>query len=239
MKTNEELLQRQYVDLEQLQKEFLKYAPVYAQEDASKALQKVIELQTQGLIRNGIYYIVLVDLVGSTKYSAKYGNSKGGDRIENFVKYSFKSLHGITLHNIGLFVKEIGDAVLFLFQHFPDILTWRNEFQQHLDIISNDEPFILRTCVHIGEVAFNGVNPISLAISQTFKMEKTVNAGDITLTEPAYHVAWPTIERAYKGFSEAGNVSLDGFKDPVNLYKVNIFDEYDLARIVAENENHE
>ncbi len=237
MEEKHKLLGTQYVDLDDVNSEFLKYAPAYARGEAREALGKVIELHAQGIIRNGIYYIVLVDLVGSTKFSAENGNAKMDERIQQFVTYSFQALNAINIKNTCIFLKEIGDAVLFVFQHFPDILKWRSEFQKHLDIISSHtEPFVLRTCVHVGEVALNGVNPISLAISQTFKMEKSVKAGEIGLTETAYNIAWPTISRAYRGFSENGKVKLDGYQEPVKIYSIDLHDSDDLARIVEENE---
>ena len=61
----------------------------------------------------------------------------------------------------------------------------------------------------------------------------------IGLTETAYNIAWPTISRAYKGFSESGTVKLDGYKNHVKIYELNIYDEDDLSRIVAENESSE
>jgi class 3 adenylate cyclase len=198
-------------------------------------LRMVIQLQSQGIIRNGIYYIVLCDLVASTKYSAEKGNKLMNQRIQSFVLQSFQALTESKIINTAIFLKEIGDAVLFIFQHFPDILKWRDNFQRRLDILAGADPYVLRTCVHVGEVSLMGVNPISLAISQTFKMEKAVKAGEIGLTEPAYHIAWPTITRAYRGFSDYGEVDLDGFKDKVKLYKLNLHDMDDLSRIVEEN----
>jgi len=70
-------------------------------------------------------------------------------------------------------------------------------------------------------------------------MEKKVEANDIALTDPAYHVAWPTIIRAYHGFSDYGTVDLDGFKEPVKLHKLELHDADDLMRIVEENSSHE
>ena len=162
------------------------------------------------------------------------------ERIRTFVTYSFNALTASKIRNTGIFLKEIGDAVLFVFQHFPDILKWRDELQKFLTIFEKfQDPFVLRTCIHIGEVSLEGVNPISLAVSQTFKMEKKVAANDIALTDPAYHVAWPTIIRAYHGFSDYGTVELDGFKEPVKLHKLELHDADDLSRIVEENSTHE
>lgn len=230
------LLGMRYYDLDEIRSEFLKYAPAYAQNEASSALNKIFELQSQGIIRDGIYYIVLVDIVGSTKYAAEFGNQKLNDRIKMFVTYSFNALSESKIKNNGIFLREIGDAVLFIFQHFPDILKWRDNLQKYLDIFGKfKDPFELRTCVHVGEVTLTGVNPITLAVSQTFKMEKTVQANHIVLTDPAFNVAWPTIMRAYHGFSDYGTIQLDGFKDPVRLHKLELHDNNDLSRIIEEN----
>ncbi len=230
---NKDILSRQYYDLERIRTEFLKYAPSYAKAEASSALNKLFELQSQGILRDGIYYIVLVDIVGSTKYAAEHGNLKLAERIKTFVTYSFNALSASKIKNNGIFLKEIGDAVLFIFQHFPDILKWRENLSQCL--MPSSQPYKLRTCVHIGEVTLEGVNPITLAVSQTFKMEKSVKGNDIVLTEPAYSVAWPTIMRAYHGFSEYGTVDLDGYKAPVKLHKLELHDNDDLLRIIQEN----
>ncbi len=131
-KKKEDILSTQYYDLDKIRIEFLKYAPAYAKNEASQALDKIFELQSQGVIRDGIYYIVLVDLVGSTKYSAEHGNAKMTERIRTFVTYSFNALTASKIRNTGIFLKEIGDAVLFVFQHFPDILKWRDNLKLEL-----------------------------------------------------------------------------------------------------------
>jgi class 3 adenylate cyclase len=237
MEENEDFKNTAYHDLEEIQSEFLKYAPAYAQNEAREAIGKIIELQSQGLLRNGIYYITLVDLVGSTKYAAEYGNDKINQRIKILVKYSFDALTISNLTNAAIFLKEIGDAVLLIFQHFPDVLKWRSNLQEYLNIFDKPEPYQIRTCIHIGEVSLDGINPISLAVSQTFKMEKSIEAGEIGLTDIAYHVAWPTIARAYHGFTNNGTIELDGFKEAVKLHYLKLNDKDDLKRIVLENEN--
>lgn len=155
-----------YYPLDDIQKEFLKYAPAYAQEQAKEAIWKVVELQKQGVLRDGIYYIVLIDLVGSTKYGVARGNTALAERIKRFVTCSFDAFNEANIRNAGLFLKEIGDAVLFVFQHFPDILRWRHQLNLWLEVEDRiDEPMVVRTCVHIGEVSLQGVNPLSLAVS--------------------------------------------------------------------------
>lgn len=227
----------QNFDLDSIQREFLKYAPAYAMNEAAQAIYKVRELQSQGVIRDGVYYIVLLDLAGSTKYAAEHGNKATKSRIEQFVSASFHALNEAKKANIALFIKEIGDAVLYVFQHFPDILRWKASLDKQLAFLEKmlDEPIIFRTCIHIGEVSLDGVNPLSLAVSQTFKMEKSVHGGHIALTDPAYHVAWPTIARAYHGFQSYGEVELDGFKAPVKLHRLLVQGADDLLATADES----
>jgi class 3 adenylate cyclase len=230
-----DLLNTQYYPLEKIQTEFLKYAPAYAQEEAKEAIAKVMDLQKQGVLRNGLYYIVLSDLVGSTKYGVAHGNDALAKRIQNFVISSFNALNEVRITNIGLFVKEIGDAVLFVFQHFPDILLWAYSFRSWLDVFGmNDEEYQIRVCINVGEVSLQGVNPLSLAVSQTFKMEKAVAGGQIALTETAYNVAWPTVARAYHGFIRLAAINLDGFAVEVPLYRLEVHDKEDVERIAKE-----
>ena len=230
-----ELLNTRYHDLTKIQSEFLKYAPAYAQKEAQEAIYKVLDLQKQGVLRNGLYYVVLSDLVGSTKFGVNFGNEALSKRIQNFVISSFNALNEINIKNTSLFVKEIGDAVLFVFQHFPDILSWIDAFKKGLNAYNKvDEIYKVRICVNVGEVSLQGVNPLSLAVSQTFKMEKTVSADQVVLTELAYHVAWPTIARAYHGFKILNSIQLDGYNTPVPLYQLEVNDKDDIERIVKE-----
>lgn len=225
----------EYYPLDEIAREFLKYAPAYAQEEAKQAISKVAELQSQGILRDGLYYVVLVDLAKSTSFAAEHGDYLLVRRIQTFVKSSLDAFNTAKIRNAGLFLKEIGDAVLFLFQHFPDILRWQKSFQDYLSIWSRSgEPYVIRTCVHVGEVCLDGVNPLSLAVSQTFKMEKAVPDGAIALTESAYRVAWPTLARAYHGFERIGAVSLPGYDTETGLYRLCIHDADDLERIIAE-----
>ncbi|MCE5231424.1 hypothetical protein LLG95_17750 [bacterium] len=228
-----------YNDLDEIAQEFLKYAPEYAQTEAREAFWKIMDLQNQGVVRNGVYYVVLVDLVGSTKFAATYGNEKTAERIKLFIRSSFQALNYIKIRNIGLFVKEIGDAVLYIFQHFPDIVRWRIAFDEYLAFHGQNAPapFEIRTCVHIGEIFLEGVNPLSLAVSQVFKMEKNVGAGELVLTDSAFSVAWPTIARAYHGFAPVTEIQLDGFNELVRLHRLIQNDSEDLKRIVEEKIN--
>jgi class 3 adenylate cyclase len=192
-----------HFDLDKIKTEFIKYAPAYAMNEAAVAFDKVFELQMQKVLRNGLYYVVLVDIEGSTKYAQEKGNIALADKIKYFVTSTFTALGNAKLENLALYIKEIGDAVLLIFAHFPDILRWNNSLLEWLSI-RKDYNFNIRTCINVGEVYLEGVYPLSLAVSQTFKMEKLVKAGEIVLTEPAYLTAWPTLARAHYGFEFRG-----------------------------------
>jgi class 3 adenylate cyclase len=157
-------------------------------DEAQQAISKIYELQSQGLLRNGLYYVVLIDLVGSTKFAAEHGNAAVSERVKFFVSSSFRALNEAEVSNLSLFVKEIGDAVLFVFQHFVDVLRWRASLGKGLALAEKLKMgrISIRTCVHLGEVFLDGVNPLSLAVSQCFKMEKKVKAEEIVLTDIAY-----------------------------------------------------
>jgi class 3 adenylate cyclase len=202
--------------------EFLQYAPAYAKDEAAAAIDKVTDLQSQGLLRKGVYYLVLVDLVGSTKFGVEYGNTSLDQRIQTFVTSSITAISHTPLSNTAVFLKEIGDAVLLIFQHFPDVLRWYQSLLNSLRIVGHRTPYVIRACVHLGEVHLNGVNPLSIAVSQTFKMEKAVPDGEMVLSEPAYQVAWPTIARAYRAFESAGEVELEGMPGVVGLHRLDV-----------------
>jgi class 3 adenylate cyclase len=210
-------------DLDKIRMEFLQFAPAYALPQAEEALEKITALQSQGLVRSGLYYLVLSDLVGSTDYMAEHGNAAADKRIEHFVRSAFNAIGQIELTNTGIFVKEIGDAVLLIFQCFPDILRWQGEFEAYLDLFEGPhgaEKIRVRTCVHVGDVILRGVNPISLAVSQLFKFEKDVAGGELALSDPAYQTAWPTLARAYHAFEPKGQVELPGYPGPMTLHRL-------------------
>jgi hypothetical protein len=83
-------------------------------------------------LANGIYYVVLADLVGSTNYMKKMGNDAGIARLNAFVGAAKQALTQSKPKNSGEFIKDNGDAVLFVFRHFPDIVQWRLEFDGSL-----------------------------------------------------------------------------------------------------------
>lgn len=214
---------RGHIDLDELVisdevRQLLRYAPDYASMSAALAIGEARKLQEKGVLRNGIYYLVLIDLVGSTEFMSRFGNQRGDVRIETFISGAIEALSAAPLKNVSIFLKEIGDAVLLCFSHFPDILIWRSELITALE--KSDIEF--RTCVHLGEVFLNGMNPLALAVSQLFKMEKAIQGGSIGLTDAAFHAAWPTVLYPEYTFLPAGAVELPGYPEDVPIMTVDL-----------------
>ena len=175
-----------------------------------------------GSIADGIYYIVLADLVGSTKFGAEMGNAALNARVTTFVEASKQALeHAGMTTNSGRFLKSIGDGVLFVFNHFPDIVQWQMEFDGTLDLMPIQQyPFRARICVHAGEVRFEDGDVRTLAINQVFKMEKEVHAGDLVLSDIAYQLALPSLYPKQCVFEGYGTIELDGYPRPVELHRL-------------------
>ena len=175
-------------------------------------------------IPDGIYYIVIADLVGSTKVGAKWANAVLADRSLFFVQEAKRALeHAKMSSNSGRFIKSIGDAVLVVFSHFPDVVQWRMEFNGLLDLAKvGQEPFQARICVHAGELRFDEGDVSGLAVNQVCKMEKKVAAGDMVLSEIAHTLAAPSVYPKQCEFEEYKTVRLVGYARPVKLYRLGI-----------------
>jgi len=222
------------IDLEKIQEEFLQFAPAYVRGPGAIAIQNLIKMNQQNLVPDGLYYLVLTDLVGSTEFAKKHGNSKLTDRIKNFIHSSVMAMNTFRLRSKGLFIKEIGDAVLFLFSNFRDILEWNVNFRGLLALFPKQERILTRTIVHLGEVGLQGANPIGLSVSQTFKIEKSIPDNSITLSEPAFFAAYPGISRAYHGFAKVGEVPVQGFSGNIGLHQLVFKDDSELKIILDE-----
>ncbi len=93
-------------------------------------------------LESGLYYIVLVDLVGSTKSGVTRGNAVLMARTKQFVAAVNLALTNAKMsHNTGRVLKTSGDGVLMIFRHFPDVIQWRVEFDGalYLNSVKNEE----------------------------------------------------------------------------------------------------
>lgn len=188
----------------------LRNIPYYARMDAARAIKKVLEMERKSIFRPGLYYIVLADLVANTAFNEKHGNAYADLRTQWFHTAAIQAVGAIDVSNYATFNKTIGDASLLIFSSINDIVQWSDRFNGILDAynkqfesgvqygfegIPKPEPsqvaelirdFSLRArrLVHAGEVRYAGFNdPLSLAVSQTFKMEKAFTDLHLGCTE--------------------------------------------------------
>ena len=158
--------------------------------DVSKPFQRFWALLRPD--RRDIRDIYLFAIVGGV---LSLGLPLGIQAIINFVQAGVSSFINCEKVNRAYFLKEIGDSILFIFTHASDIVKWHEAFNSKLSELSKviDEPYEIRTCVHLGEVCLHDANPLCLSVSETFKMEKQVRAGKIVFSDLAAKVAAPTL----------------------------------------------
>ena len=193
----------------------LRNIPIYARIPAVDAIRKVQEMEATTQFRPGLYYIVLADLRGNTAFNAKYGNAEGDVRVEWFQTAVVQTIGEIDINNYIAFNKTIGDASLLVFSSFADVFAWSTRLTTNLSSMTSEYPenleirgidtdddqleqqisdFTLkaRRLVHIGEVAYKeGIDPLSLAVSQTFKIEKAFSGDDLGCTQAVVDIAGP------------------------------------------------
>lgn len=151
--------------------------------------------------RDGLYYLVLADLVGSTRFARQMGNDTSKAQLERFEFAAKQALTNCTQENSGGFIKSVGDAVLLVFQHFPDILEWHIQFDGSLLLASlamhGTRGICTRILVGAGEIVFCGSDISGLALNELFKIEKAgkskLPAGTMVLTDTARSLAEPSL----------------------------------------------
>ena len=195
----------------------LRQIPIYARVPAVDAILKVKAMEAASLFRPGLYYIVLADLVGNTAFNVKYGNAEGDLRTEWFHTAAIQSIGQLDLHNYVAFNKTIGDASLFIFSSFKDVYRWSLRLDENLDAMTAEYPESLdtrgvefdaesldqrvsdfaikaRRLVHLGEISYKDhSDPLCLAVSQTFKIEKEFGATHLGCTDPVAAAVTPVL----------------------------------------------
>jgi hypothetical protein len=192
-----------------LPSETVRLIPRYALRGAMESIRRVQELTKQSLVRPGVYYVVLCDLCNSTLALEQLGHQAGVARIQAFILASVQALAKTELESVAFPLKEAGDAMLLMFTSFSDIYRWWSLLGEELASMAIEYsgayglPFSantiaglhVRTVIHLGEIAFtDGVNPVALAVSQVFKMEKQFDAGELGCTEVVKDVASPVMK---------------------------------------------
>ncbi len=199
------------------------HIPNYARQAALVAIANVRELEERQLFRPGLYYIVLIDLTSSTEASKSLGLELNQKRVQTFITASVEALGHIELSSYAQFLKEIGDATLFIFSSFEDLYHWwgavenafftyNNEWAGELgDKLFRAFNISAKTVVHLGEVSYiTKGNPLSLAVNQVFKIEKLFGAGQLGCTEAVRSAACPHFQKFKIQPLRAKDVTLPG-----------------------------
>lgn len=222
--------------------ESLKNIPIYARKPAVDAIIKVKEMESKSIFRQGLYYIVLTDLCNQTDFNSKYGDAEGDLRIEWFHMAAIESLGEIDIRNYVAFSKTIGDASLFIFSSFLDVYEWSRKFDYNLSAFKDEYPESLeirgieydyeeleqrvedfdlkaRKLVHLGEVSYKeDIEPLSLAVSQTFKLEKNFSRTNLGCTQVVADAIKPKLGELNLKLEENIKVKVSGYIEPMMTY---------------------
>lgn len=207
--------------------------PIYARVPAVDAIIKLQKIEKSSLFRPGLYYIVLVDLVGQTQFNQSYGDAEGTLRIEWFQTCVISTIGEIDIENYVAFSKTIGDAALIIFSSFRDVLKWSRKLTENLKALSQEYPgsirqrldldnakaaqqcddFSLRArrLAHLGEVVYDdSQDPLSLAVSRTFKMEKNFSEQELGCTQAVADAIAPKLRELGVSLRENRVIRLAG-----------------------------
>jgi class 3 adenylate cyclase len=225
-----------------LPKGALSNIPIYARVPAVDAIIRVRQMEASTLFRPGLYYIVLADLRGNTAFNAKYGNAEGDVRVEWFQTAVIQSIGEISPENYVAFSKTIGDAALLIFSAFRDVFKWSQQLTRILEGLRDEYPENLesrgidieddslderlsdfdlkaRRLVHLGEVSYKEqIDPLSLAVSQTFKIEKVFDRDDLGFTQTVYDAVSPALAGLNLVAQKNAMVEIPGASGPSMTY---------------------
>jgi len=221
--------------------------PIYARAPAADAIARVMEMERKSLFRPGLYYIVLADLTGNTNFNATYGNAHADIRVQWFHTAVIQAIGDIKPSNYITFSKTIGDASLLIFSSIHDVINWSKKLNDNLagfdqeykmalhenklnlpkvdeDIIEQqirDFTLKARRLVHLGEVRYADQNdPLSLAVSQTFKMEKEFSEVKLGCTEIVAKSIRPQIQEIGFILEENKKIKIAGETDESMSYYI-------------------
>jgi len=193
----------------------------------------VVEIGMKHNLRDGLYYVVLIDVSGSTTASSKMNGTEFHEWIRKFIRITKEALN-TRKKNLCVFVKSIGDGALFLFRNFDDILEWKNNVDEscrrHNDICTKAgkldfHQFHHKTIIHLGEVYFDRENydANAFGINLVFKVEKKFGGDEIGITEAVKQIILPEINAGKFRINNVDSYSLDEKGDAtIPLWKLTI-----------------
>jgi class 3 adenylate cyclase len=153
-----------------------------------------------------------------------------------------QSIGEISPENYIAFSKTIGDAALLIFSAFRDVFKWSQQLTRNLEGLLDeyrenleardidiedgsvddrlaDFDLRARRFVHLGEVSYKEqIDPLSLAVSQTFKIEKAFDRDDLGCTQTVYDAISPALAELNLTAQENKRVEIPGADSPSMTY---------------------
>jgi len=195
----------------------------------------VVEAGRKHKLMDGLYYVVLIDLSGSTIASSKMRGNTFSEWVKRFIQIT-KDAQNASKRNIAVHIKSIGDGSLFLFRNFDDILDWKNQVDKlckhHNDLCKKEgkldfHQYHHKTIIHLGEVYFDLENSDANAfgINVVFKIEKKFGKGEIGITDAVKQVLLQEINSGKFKIDSTSSYSLDETGDSIiPLWKLTVME---------------
>ncbi len=182
-------------------------------------------------LRDGLYYVVLIDLAGSTVVSSKIGGAAFTEWIKKFIQITKETLN-TRQRNLVVFIKSIGDGVLFLFRNFADIMEWKKQVDESCrhhnetcrKVGKHDfHQYHYTTIIHLSEIYFDMENfdVNAFGVNLVFKVEKKFGKGELGITDPVKHIISQEINAGKFKIDNADSYSVDESRDTtIPLWKL-------------------
>lgn len=190
----------------------------------------VIEIGRKYHLRDGLFYIVLIDLAGSTNASLKMEGVVFDEWIKRFLSITKEALN-TKRRNLAVFVKSIGDGSLFLFRNFNDILEWKNRVDEfcvsHNTRCHNEGKLVFhhyhhKIIIHLSEVYFDEENSDinSFGVNLVFKIEKRFSKSEVGITDAVRHLIVQDINAGKFRIHDAESYSVENADYQIPLWKL-------------------
>lgn len=207
------------------------HIPSYCRAEALDAIRNVRELEERNLFHRGVHYVALMDLSDSTKNAEPLGQKLHEKRVQSFVTGAVAALGQFRPQSYSHFLKQTGDAVLMIFSCFDDLYSWWKQSEENFLFHSGEanrelEPKIstlfrirAKTVVHLGEISYqNRTDPISVAVNQVFKIEKSFSPGQLGATQRVVEIARSFFRDHGIEPAQVGQVTLPGDETGTNIW---------------------
>jgi len=195
--------------------------------------EKIRKLEEEKKVEPGLYYIVLIDLVGSTAAAGQLDPQENIDRNNKFIEFTRNAINNNSRNSINYLLQQ-KDASLILFSNFEDILDWQKQVMESLKNY-NDEcdregkdsvyKMYCKIAIQAGEVHFYKADPIALAVDQVFKIEKYLVGGNFAITDRVREVILPRINSGKLISEKLTEIKIDGEENSKPLWHISIKSE--------------